>query len=97
MIDLTPIIEALIALLAAIITAYAIPWLRNKLGTQKFDELKTWVGIAVEAAEKIFNETGMGEVKKQYVLSFLEEQGYIVDTDVIDALIESAVYNLKGE
>ena len=97
MIDLTPIIEALIALLAAIITAYAIPWLRNKLGTQKFDELKTWVAIAVEAAEKIFNETGMGEVKKQYVLSFLKEQGYIVDTDVIDALIESAVYNLKGE
>lgn len=97
MIDLTPIVEAVIVLLAVIITAYAVPWLRNKLGTQRFNELKSWVEIAVEAAEKIFNETGMGKAKKQYVLEFLEAQGFIVDANEIDAFIESAVYNLKGE
>ena len=42
-IDLTPIVEAIIALLAAVITAYALPWLKARLGNEKFDQLSSWL------------------------------------------------------
>lgn len=94
MIDLTPIINAVIALLAAIITTFLIPWLKEKYELEKLNKLKEWVAVAVEAAEKLF-EHGMNAEKKEYVLEFLAKKGYYVNTDDIDALIESAVYWLK--
>lgn len=95
MIDLTPIIEAVIALLAALITAYAVPWLKAKLGEKKFNEMKGWVVIAVNAAEQIYDGVGRGEEKKAHVLAFLKSKGYTIDAAEIDNLIESAVLELN--
>lgn len=97
MIDLTPIIEAVIALLAAVITAYAVPWLKAKLGEKKFNEMKNWVVIAVEAAEQIYDGVGRGEEKKAHVLAFLKSKGYTIDAAEIDNLIESAVLELNKQ
>lgn len=94
MTDLTPIIQALFTLLTALVTAFLIPFLKRKVDEEKLNTLYTWVTIAVEAAEKIFSESGMGEEKKEYVLTFLEEKGVTVDINVLDAMIESAVLNL---
>lgn len=94
MTDLTPIIQALFTLLTALITAFLVPYLKRKVDEEKLDNLYTWVTIAVEAAEKIFSETGMGEEKKEYVLTFLSEKGFTVDVSILDAMIESAVLNL---
>lgn len=94
MTDLTPIIQALFTLLTALITAFLVPYLKRKVDEEKLDNLYTWVTIAVEAAEKIFSETGMGEEKKEYVLAFLSEKGFTVDVSILDAMIESAVLNL---
>ena len=43
------------------------------------------------AEEKFIGKSGSGAEKKQMVISLLEEAGYEV-TKVVDALIESAVY-----
>ena len=53
MIDLTPIVEAIVALVAAIITAFVIPWLKGKIDADKLEEIELWVTVAVEAA--VFN------------------------------------------
>lgn len=95
MIDLTDIIVAIITLIITIISRYLVPLLKNKVDAGKLSIVKMWVRIAVQAAEMIYNESGQGAKKKEYVLSFLEEKGFRVKADEIDNLIESAVLELK--
>lgn len=94
MIDLTPIMEAIIALVVAVITAFVIPWLKGKIDADKLEQIKLWVTVAVEAAEQLYNGTGRGEEKKAYVAKFLQEKGFTIDPDSLDKLIEAAVFNL---
>ena len=94
MIDLTPIMEAIIALVVAVITAFVIPWLKGKIDADKLEQIKLWVTVADEAAEQLYNGTGRGEEKKAYVVKFLQEKGFTIDPDSLDKLIEAAVFNL---
>ena len=94
MIDLTPIMEAIIALVVAVITAFVIPWLKGKIDADKLEQIKLWVTVAVEAAEQLYNGTGRGEEKKAYVVKFLQEKGFTLDPDSLDKLIEAAAFNL---
>lgn len=94
MIDLTPIMEAIIALVVAVITAFVTPWLKGKIDADKLEQIKLWVTVAVEAAEQLYNGTGRGEEKKAYVVKFLQEKGFTIDPDSLDKLIEAAVFNL---
>ena len=95
MIDITSIVNAVIALLAAVVSTFLVSWIKGKVEAQKLEKIMDWVTIAVSAAEQIYNESGMGEKKKQYVLDFLEDKGLTVDINSVDAMIEAAVYGLK--
>lgn len=97
MTDLTPIVNAVIALIAAIVTTFLIPWIKSKIDAAKLAQIVEWVGIAVRAAEQIYNESGMGEKKKQYVLDFLADKGFTLDPNSINAMIEAAVKELNIE
>lgn len=97
MTDLTPIVNAVITLIAAIVTTFLIPWIKSKIDAAKLAQIVEWVGIAVRAAEQIYNESGMGEKKKQYVLDFLASKGFTLDPDSINAMIEAAVKELNIE
>lgn len=94
--DITPIIEAVIALAAAIITAVVIPYIRSRTTASQQQEIAAWVKIAVTAAEQIYTGTGMGKTKKEYVTVWLQEHGITVDADKLDAMIESAVYEINN-
>ena len=96
MFDITPIIEAVAALIAVIITAVVIPYIKSKTTTQQQARINAWVKIAVAAAEQIYKGSGRGEEKKEYVINWLEERGFTLDEDEVDALIESAVYELNN-
>lgn len=95
MFDITTIIEAVIALIATIITAIIIPYIKSKTTAQQQDEANAWVKIAVSAAEQIYTGSGRGSEKKTYVTTWLSNHGITLDEAKIDALIESAVYDLK--
>lgn len=96
MIDLTNIISAVITLIIAVISTFLIPYLKTKVDEMKFENIKTWVKVAVEAAEMIYTGTGRGEEKKAYVMQYLNSKGYTIDTESINNLIESAVLELKN-
>lgn len=91
--DITPIIEAVIALFSALITAFLIPLIKSKLTQSRYDSLKFWVKLAVQAAEQIFG-SGTGEKKKDYVISFLLSKGIVFDVDEVTTMLESEVYAL---
>ena len=96
MTDLTPIINAAVALLAAIITAFVVPWIKRKTTQQDRETMLAWVEIAVAAAQQLFYELD-GAARKEYVISFLTERGYSVDEGALDAAIEAAVLKLHRE
>lgn len=96
MINLTPTIEASIALLAALISAFLIPWIKRQTSAQDREDFLKWVEIAVSAAEQIFHTT-QGKEKKKYVCFFLESKGFTFSDDEINAAIEGAVLKLHRE
>lgn len=93
--DYTELLQAIIALLATLITTFLIPFIKKKLSAEKVEELRKWVGIAVKAAEQIYGSK-TGQEKKEYVLSFLLSKGIKFDVDEVTALIESEVYKLTA-
>lgn len=97
MFDITPIIEAVAALLAAVITAVVVPYIKSKTTTDQQRQINTWVQIAVSAAEQIYSGSGRGEEKKAYVIEWLRQHGVTVDADKLDAMIEATVFGLKNE
>ncbi len=96
MTDITQILMATMTLIMSVITAFLIPYLKEKIGEKRFAELSRWVSVAVTAAEQIYVGSGRGSEKKQYVLEFLNSKGFTVDMDALDKLIESAVYAMKN-
>lgn len=95
--DYTKIIEAIITLLFALISVFVVPYVKKKIAAEKLSEILKWVMKAVEAAEQIYKESGMGKEKKKFVENFLTEHGINVDIEQLDVLIESAVWELKKE
>lgn len=97
MTNITPIVEAVAALIAAVITCFLVPYIKSKYGESRLAEIQKWVRIAVEAAEQIFVGSGLGEKKKAYVEEFLASKGFSIDADSIDKMIEAAVLALNGK
>ena len=58
--DITTIIEAAAALVAAVITAVVIPYIKSRTTAQQQAEINAWVKIAVTAAEQIYRGSGRG-------------------------------------
>ena len=93
MIDLTPLINAFIAVLAAFLTPRIISWLVARTDAENRARMREWVKIAVAAAEQIYDAAD-GDKKKAYVVNFLQTHGFDVDFDSLDNAIEAAVLEL---
>lgn len=96
-IDITTIVNTVIALIMSVISVFVIPWIKSKTTAQQREDLVAWVKIAVSAAEQIYQGTKRGEEKKQYVLDFLSKNGFSVNEDSVNAAIEAAVKQLNSE
>lgn len=85
-IDLTPLFQALIGLLAAIITLKVIPWLKARTTAQQQALLMSTVRIAVYAAEQLYG-ANEGKKKLGYVKETLKSKGFDIDIDAIEAAV----------
>ena len=92
MIDLTPIINAIIALLAAIITVKVIPWIKAKTTNEQQTMLRAAVKTLVFAAEQIYG-AGHGADKLSFVSSELKKQGFTFDPIEIEAAVGEYINN----
>ena len=99
-IDLTQIILAVITLLFGLLMRYVIPNIKAKTNANQMELIRAAVKSAVYAIEQLY-KSKPGQEKKQLVLKFLKEQGYIMDDvqveDKINYLIEEAVKALNIE
>ena len=85
-INLTPIFEAVIALLAAFITYKVIPWIKSRTTLAQQENLNAMVKTLVYAAEQLYG-ANHGKEKLAYVKGKLAEKGYDVDVDAIEAAV----------
>lgn len=86
-IDLTPILQAIIALLAALVTYKLIPWIKAKTTSEQQTMMKATVKTLVYAAEQIYG-AGNGEAKLDYVVQQLTGKGFTVDRAEIEAAVK---------
>jgi hypothetical protein len=102
-IDITPLVNAFLTLLASIITIYLVPWLKARAAEAKHNlsENQLWVyqtlaHVAVSAAEQIYSDNSQ---KLDYAMQVFEhacaEKGIAYDSAVARAYIEDAVRGLK--
>lgn len=94
--DLTSILEAVIALATAVLTVFVIPWISGKTTAQEREELLGWVDVAVAAAQQLYHQCS-GQQRLEYALSLLEEKGYDVDDGVVVDAVEAAVLKLHQQ
>lgn len=85
-IDLTPIFQAVIALLAALVTYKLIPWIKSKTTAQQQNNLRAMVRVFVFAAEQLYG-AGEGKEKLLYVKEQLKKAGFDVDVNEIEAAV----------
>lgn len=101
MTDITIIIQTVIMLVSMIMTIILIPYIKTKTTNEKIAKISTVINAAVRGAEQIFVGTGLGAKKKEYVIQFLKDNGYIADLDAIseeiNLMIEAAVNEMNKQ
>lgn len=96
MIDLTPILQAVLALLAALITYKLVPWIKTKTTQEQQNLLLSITSVLVFAAEQLYG-AGRGEEKLDYVVRELEARGFTADRAAIEAVVRDYADKLTGK
>lgn len=100
--DITYVVTAIVELIGAILVVTVVPvlkdWLNQRFNQEELAGMEKAIDIAVKAAEQIYkNVPKSGNMKKDYVLGVLMEQGYTINTEEVNAMIEAKVIELYGE
>ena len=93
-VDLTPLLQALLALLAALVTSKLIPWINSRTTERQQANLTALANTFVYAAEQVFG-ANKGAEKLAYVRAGLQAKGYDVDDKAVLAAIEAAVKQMQ--
>lgn len=86
-INLTPIIQAIIALLAALITYKLIPWIKARTTAEQQSVMHAVVKTLVFAAEQLYGAKS-GSEKLDWVIAQLQQKGYTVERAEIEAVVK---------
>lgn len=92
-IDLTPILQAVIALAAALITGRLVPWIKARTTEQQQANLAALASTLVFAAEQLYG-ANHGDEKLAYVVDILRTHGYDVNSKEVLAAVEAAVHQM---
>lgn len=91
-------INLVVMILAAIFTAYVIPYVRKAVGDKKLQDIADWAERAVLFAQQTMTAQS-GAERKAYVLKYLtqyaKEYKIPITDEQINILIESAVKSMK--
>ena len=96
---ITKLVEAIVTVVIVLISAYVIPWLKGKIGEDKYNQIVAFAETCVRSAEKIF-PSAQSMQKKEYVVEMVqkkaEEIGITITQDEINAIVEGCVHAIKG-
>ena len=85
-IDLTGLMQAVIAVLAALITGRLLPWIKARTSQAQQERLDAVIRTLVYAAQQLY-KTGEIQDRLDYVQEGLLQRGFAVDRDAIEAAV----------
>lgn len=95
---ITVIIKAVLAILSVFITTVLVPYIKERIGNDKYNKLVEYTKYAVRCAEQVYTPEEW-EKKKQYVSQYITEKandmGIGLNEQDIDLLIEGVVNLIK--
>ncbi len=102
MIDLTPIIEAIIGLISVILTVIIIPIIKQKAAESKNEtmlkNLAYWAEVAVQAVEEAGRNGTLPKSQKfDKAMEILRKQGFTIDEKVLEAVVDANVWALFNQ
>jgi len=95
---ITVIIKSVVAILSVLITSVIIPYIKEKIGESKYEEIKLYVEYAVRCAEQLYTSEQWQEKKayvKAYIIRKAAELGVNMSDEDLDILIEGIVNEVK--
>lgn len=92
------LLKVAIILIGTVITYVLVPYIRSKTTPAQRKEAEYWVKLAVMFAEQIYKEKGKGQLKKDYVLQWLNRNNIHITVGQADILIDLVVerFNKNG-
>ncbi len=94
------VLKLVVMIAVLIITRYLVPWIKNKIGSDRMNEIAEWAKMAVLKAQQVMWAED-GADKKAYVTEFLKEiliaKNIALSDEQVDVLIEAAVKQMKME
>lgn len=98
--DVNQIVNLAVRIVFLIVSAFIVPWFKQKYDESKQRKIIETISKYVTAAEQLYDSTE-GATKKAWVQEKLLAAGININLDDIDATIEACVYELhnalKGE
>lgn len=95
---ITVIIKAVLAIISVVITTVIVPYIKERIGQDKYNKLVEYTKFAVRCAEQLYTPEEW-EQKKAYVSQYITEKatdlGIGLNEQDIDLLIEGVVNLIK--
>lgn len=92
------VIKIIVMVAALVVARYLVPWMKEKIGTDKMAQIEKWATYAVEMAQQV-HWSKPGEDRKAIVTEFLKEiliaKNISISDEQLDVLIEAAVKEMK--
>lgn len=92
------VVEALASISVIVVTTYVIPWIKGKIGEDKYKLIENYTELAVRSAEQLYTPEEWSQ-KKKYVLlcvsNKLSEIGLELSEVEINNIIEGWVNTVK--
>lgn len=94
------IIKSIVAILSVVVTTVIVPYIKQRLGDDKYAELTNYVEWAVRSAEQLFSPEEWQE-KKDYVMTYIvtkaKELKIELTEEDINILVEGIVNLVKHD
>ena len=93
LIDLTPLFVLILSVLITVLITKGIRAVRERMDADQQEMLRAWVHIAVYASEKLYG-AGRGAEKLAYAKKLLEEQGFTLNVDTLEAMVNAEIQEM---
>lgn len=94
------IIKSIVAILSVVVTTVIVPYIKQRLGDDKYAELTNYVEWAVRSAEMLYTPEQWAE-KKEYVMNYIIAKAGELNIELtendINVLVEGIVHLIKKD
>ena len=92
------ILKLLLLVMSVVVVPYLQKYLKQSTTKEQRENALFWIKQVTRIAEEVYKSKGAGELKKQYVIEWLEKNGVRLSDEQLSVLIDMVVaeYNKNG-